>query len=116
MLARLEWIELDAPDVSLHETDILAACDVDLRQGSGRRRESRESRETIRRSRVLRRAGGLGDRADDLQALGIDATMSSGELPMPPDECLRTAASPAMSATGRPCRIICASRRGCPLP
>ncbi len=113
MLARLEWIELDAPDVSLHETDILAACDVDLRQGSGRRRESRE---TIRRSRVLRRAGRLGDRADDLQALGIDATMSSGELPMPPDECLRTAASPAMSATGRPCRIICASRRGCPLP
>lgn len=61
-------------------------------------------------------AGGLGEGANDVLALGIDATMSICERPMPLDECLRTAASLIESATARLCRIIRASRRGCAIP
>jgi len=56
-------------------------------------------------------SGGLGEGADDVLALGIDATMSICERPMPLDECLRTAGSLIESATARLCRIIRASRR-----
>ena len=61
-------------------------------------------------------SGGLGEGADDVLSLGIDATMSICDRPMPLDECLRTAASLIESATARLCRIIRASRRGGRMP
>jgi len=58
-------------------------------------------------------SGGLGEGADDVLALGIDATISICERPLPLDECMRNAGPLIEAATARLCRIIRASRRGC---
>ncbi len=57
-------------------------------------------------------SGALGEGADDVLALGIDATMSICERPMPLDESMRLAGPLIESATARLCRIIRASPRG----
>ena len=55
-------------------------------------------------------SGGLGEGADDVLALGIDAVMSVCEGPMSLDECMSRASALIESGSTRLCRVIKAAR------
>ena len=57
-------------------------------------------------------SGGLGDGADDVLALGIDAVLSVCDRPLTLDACMSAGSELIESATARLCRIVKASRSG----
>ena len=57
-------------------------------------------------------SGGLGEGADDVLALGIDATMSICDKPMTLDDCMSAGGALIESGAARLCRVIKAVRRG----
>ena len=57
-------------------------------------------------------SGGLGEGADDVLALGIDAVMSICDRPMTLDECMGGALDMIEAGSTRLCRIIKAARAG----